>query len=154
MKIINETGYAKIDDAIAQFKTNSSYWLEKLTGLGKKKTFTYTDKSNLLVGIELWKFINEDHQIFIRIYRPWNRFSKAIGATTEGSGVILLNEYKINSISSLEYAGTIAHECAHLAGFNHGTGIFRNFNFADKNRSVPYAFGNLVSGESKFPFEV
>lgn len=146
IKIRNETGHEKINEAITYFHSEIPKYLKKLS-LSEARSFTYTELTDRSVAIMLDTFINRSNaEIAIRTYRPWYRWSSAIGYT-EGSNVLYLNEYKISKFLVADYAGNIGHEICHLAGFGHGS----NKITASKKLSVPYAIGYLISGESQYP---
>jgi hypothetical protein len=70
-------------------------------------------------------------------YRPRNSRTSAISGYEHGK--ISLNIYKLDKLTDLVIIANLVHEYAHYRGFNHGTGIFRNYKTKHKCLySVPY----------------
>jgi hypothetical protein len=147
VKIINNTGHSKIDEAINYF---FKVFPDVVGALAKlplgDNDFTYTKDHNAGVVHVLNNVFRSDVELEIKLYRPKNPFSAAIGYTA-GGNAIYINERKLHTLTYLDYAGNIAHEFCHFAGYAHGD----NYINAAKKKSVPYAIGYLVSGESSFP---
>lgn len=147
MKIVNRTGYRKIDDASEYFYKMVPKIIEGLKALPPyARDFTYTEEENWKVIEKIeWAF-GGNTDIIVELYTPVNPWTSAIGYSN-GTNTIFVNERKINYLSSYDYAGNIAHEWMHVLGFSHGD----NYITEEKKKSVPYAFGYLISGESAYP---
>lgn len=76
----------------------------------------------------------------VRLYKPWNHWSKVIGYT-DGKN-IYINARKLPSMSYQDVVGNLCHEFSHLAGLSHGN----NYKTEDKVRfSVPYFISENIS---------
>ena len=152
MRIINETGYTKVTDAIRYFWSTTPKILKEISLLPKHNSdFSYTRSNNYGVAMRLAEVMNDPSvTLKIRMFTPFNPFSRVIGKRYVGSNEIFINSWKIHNLTEFDIAGTIGHEFAHFCGFEHGDNNIRK-NTQLKKISVPYAIGNLISGESDFP---
>jgi competence protein ComEC len=79
----------------------------------------------------------------IRVRIGWKvikRKSKMVASSGHGSGQITFNTVRMPEFGDAFYAGTIAHELSHIAGYKH-----RGNRKTKRNlRSVPYRVGELV----------
>jgi hypothetical protein len=153
MIIYNQTGLEKITTAINYFQVampDITEALKKLPGNGRD--FTYTDRSNLAVVFELEHSFRSSMAMKVVPWWPKNIFTSAIATTFASEpDKVYINMRKAHLFNYRDYSNTIAHEFCHLIGFSHGEGIAANFVTTEKLKSVPFAVGNLVSGESNYP---
>lgn len=145
MKINDYTFSDKISKAIDHFRKGLSATCLRLVTdtVFLNYKFTFTDMPRADVIHRLMEFYTKPLVINIKFYKTSLPWSKVIGYY-DGLGTIFINERKLNSYSYRDYANTIAHEFCHLAGFQHGTGITRNYVTKEKLDSVPYKIGELV----------
>lgn len=131
---VNYTVYKELDEAIkiatSLLEANSRMML----GLLDKNDF----KFNSGKGVEVYRrLVKCDKVAAVYTYRPKNPFTKAV-AYREGDN-IFFNVYKVKKLNVLDFASTLLHERAHMAGFNHGTGYFQNWVTDEKLLySVPF----------------
>lgn len=88
----------------------------------------------------------ENHNVMVKIYYPWYRFSKALGYfTTSRPFDINLNGYRINR-SPQSLVATLIHELVHMADntssvyFGHGDN-----SKVGKELTAPYLIGSLAA---------
>jgi hypothetical protein len=147
MKIRNETNHAKIDQAIAYFFKVMPEIIAQLRKLPEMDyDFTFTGVANFSVIAKIEMSFNSDMELVVKPYWSKNPWSAAIGYS-DGTNNIYVNMRKIEALTYLDYAGNLAHEWCHVIGYGHGN----NSPSPEKDKSVPYAIGNLVSGESSYP---
>jgi hypothetical protein len=84
------------------------------------------------------KLLAPTEPVSVFIYRPWNKWSSALGYFDGKS--IFVNVRKL-PINRADLVGLLCHEFAHYAGFNHGN----NYKTNDKILfSVPYFISENV----------
>ncbi|MGE0711300.1 MAG: hypothetical protein AB7N76_08700 [Planctomycetota bacterium] len=71
---------------------------------------------------------------------PIRRKSAMVAVTGEGSGQITFNTVRMPEFDQAFYAGTVAHELCHIAGYRHSGNKPTAFN----QGTVPYRVGELV----------
>jgi hypothetical protein len=92
-----------------------------------------------------------ERDVFIKIYYPWYRFSRALGYfTTNRPFDINLNGYKLKR-SEESVVATLVHELVHMSdnldqylSYGHGAGRNAN-NPKGKSGTAPYWIGNLAA---------
>ncbi|MBL4845613.1 MAG: MBL fold metallo-hydrolase [Planctomycetes bacterium] len=80
-------------------------------------------------------------------WKVFKRKSKMIASSSHGSGKITFNTIRMHEFGANTYAGTIAHELSHIAGYRHRGNRKTHRNL----RSVPYRVGELVRRLAKGP---
>lgn len=120
-KFQNRTNYIAITNAVKAADKLFDPFSPMMRELQHKNDWGYDSGS----GNEVRQRLMGGDIIGIYTYRPWNPFTKAIGYF-DGTN-IHINIYKLPKLTHKELVGLLLHEGAHGAGFNHGTGPFRNY---------------------------
>jgi len=145
MKIINKTGQKKIDEAVELFWSYLPENLEQLNSIPSKDYFYQCDQTSDEIASKIKEFFyNTDStkDITLVLYKPFNRWSSAIGYTDEPTRTIHINSRKLNSLEILDYSGHIFHESLHVMGYTHSF-----YNSKNRPFTVPYFLGYLMSGD-------
>lgn len=125
----------KVDIAIGLFESvlrSEDFF----TDMVKLNWFSHSKDSGLAVYHSL--FSCED-SIRIVYYRPWYRWSKAVGYYA--NGVIHINDRKINKLTVNDLVELIAHETCHFLGYKHKGNYKYKY---DNVHSVPYMVGRIM----------
>lgn len=111
--------------------------------------FDMTEPPEHVSGFKVWKLAkqtHDKHSVYVKIYYPWWRFSKAYGYFTPKRPFdINLNGYKLNR-SPQSFVGTLVHELIHMADnlsplyFGHGDN-----SPIGKENTAPYSIGSLAA---------
>jgi hypothetical protein len=149
LRIQNNTGLEKITQAIFHFYITMPEIIQALKKLPpERRDFTYTDKKNWQIVMEIESAFYSDMEISIEPWWPFNIWTSAIATTfSNDHSKAFINMRKVGQFSYRDYAGVIGHEVSHLVGFGHGN----NYVNAEKMYSVPWSLGRLVSGASSWP---
>lgn len=105
--------------------------------LGLKNDFQYDSGTGEEVVKKILAF-NKTTQVFT--YRPWNRFTSALGYSSNGE--IHINIRKLDSIEFNDLVGLLCHEYLHCVGFHHGNNYKTNHKCL---YSVPYFVSENIS---------
>lgn len=107
----------------------------------QKNDFKYNSGGGAQVALKL---LRQKEPINIYIYRPWNKFTSAVGYY--GKGAIHINIYFLDKFDTTSLAGFLLHEYAHYCGFHHNSSLgTSNFKTQDKVlHSVPYFLSENV----------
>ena len=143
LKVINKTGFPKIDEAIKIFNSRTQSQLDLIYELPEKSYFTYTNDTTREAVRKINHFLAQDKTIEIQGYKTRWTWSSVIGYTYRGK--YFINTRKINNLDVLTYAGNIFHEICHMKPLNYKHGS--NYPSEEKSISVPYLFGYLLSSE-------
>lgn len=131
MKIINQTKDDNVRKAceivINHFKDDA--FLKRVKEID---SFNYTNDPGIVVAHRIQCFNGE---ITIRSYRPWFRWTKAIGY--EKNGVIYINEYI--KLPVLDRVENLYHEIIHSVGYSHKGNYVNEFNL----QTAPYLVANM-----------
>jgi hypothetical protein len=137
MRFINMTNNESLSDAIQKAEKLLHWESDMILEIMKKDDFKYNSGEGLIVATDI---LVNDKIVPVKLYRPWNRFTRAI-AMTNGDGAIHFNIYKIDKTDLASKVGTILHEYSHLCGFKHGN----NYKTKEKcEKSVPYFLSSNV----------
>lgn len=131
MKFKNMTARTIITDAIAIAEAHLTPDSYIMTLVANKNDWKYGVKET---GKEIVKKLCEDPKEPVKVftYKPWWRFSKAIGFFDGKS--IHINLYRMSD-DPHEIAKNLAHEFCHFKNYNHGS----NYPSKDKDQfSLPY----------------
>jgi hypothetical protein len=129
-RFTNTTTQAKIYEAVLIAEKLLDASSPMMYEIRLKNDFKYDSGKGADIFLNLLK---ERPLIKVFTYKPWNRFSKAIGYSDGVS--IHINIRKLPSMDVLDVVGNLVHEMCHVAGYSHGN----NFKTEEKCiSSVPY----------------
>lgn len=115
---------------------NDYRFLEKVRTVSR---FNYTSHNGRDVAIALK---NANIDIYVKTYRPWNPWTKAIGHATYDRkakvGIIHCNVYKLD-LPLLKRVNNFMHEPLHMLGYGHKGNTKNEFNLG----TVPYKVGQM-----------
>lgn len=127
---------------IAASLANQYIMLHAYDDLLNADGFTHTNLTPEQVANQFGSWVTNapNRSVKIKAWKPWNPWTAAIATTFKNKpNEIYINVRKIASRSLGDYINTAAHECAHLAGFGHGSNSPRG-----KMNSVPYKLGSMA----------
>jgi hypothetical protein len=131
MKFINKTDKELITKAIAIAEAHLTPDSYIMISVANKNDWKYGVKET---GKEIVKKLCENPvtPVSVFTYKPWYRWSKAIGYFDGKS--IYINSYRMSS-DPHDIAKNLAHEYCHFKGYNHAS----NYPSKDKDQfSIPY----------------
>lgn len=131
MNIFNFTNCQAIEEArlLVLKHIHDDYFLATLM---QKDKFNHTSDTGLMIAKKLAEFSDS---IYLRQYRPWNPFTKAIAYAKLPN--IYFNSRKLFPV--LDRAETIIHELCHCLGYSHRG----NYNNEYNRGTVPYAVSRM-----------
>lgn len=131
MNIFNQTECPIIEEArllvMAHFKDS-----DFLFRVAAVKGFNYTSENGLAISNKILSFKGE---IYLRQYRPWNPWSRAIAYAELPN--IYFNSRK--QMSGMDRVETIVHESMHLMGYSHMGNYVTRYNLG----TVPYKVSQM-----------
>jgi hypothetical protein len=114
----------------------TSSFFEQLSVKDLPEYFNHTDHSPAQVVEQI--NIYTGSQFTVEEYKPWNRFTKAIGHAQYPK--IYVNYYKMDKMFASDFVQLLAHETMHLIGYKHKGNYVTQYNL----KTVPYVIGSLA----------